>query len=37
MYSFLKEVTQNIYENQQASQEQIEIKNNTLKRNPFFV
>ena len=34
---FLKEVTQNIHENRQASHEQIKIKYNTLKRSSFFV
>ena len=35
--AFLKEVTQNIHENQQESHEQIKTKHNTLKRNPFVV
>ena len=34
---FLKEVTENIHENQQGSHEQIIIKHNILKINSFFV
>ena len=34
---FLKEVTQNIRENQQANHEQINTKHETLKRSLLFV